>query len=145
MREMRRAISEYASAIMLAIIVLASGAAIYIYAMSVVNSSYQRIQNELMQAEQSMRQDIVISAAFISGSTLVAFLVAGDFPTKILGVYINETPATCTLYIGNSAYSLPATIPPYTLAVLKCPVSGTFAKLRVVYGGGEVVKYVKGI
>ncbi len=142
---MRRAVSEYVSAIMLAIIVLASGAAIYIYAMNVLDRNYQRIENELIRAEHEMRQSLSIVASYFVNSNATIIVVSGDYPVKILDIYINNTVATpsCELIIGANKSTLPYTLRPYTSAVILCswstaPSSGTSVPIKIVYEGGEV-------
>ncbi len=135
-----RGLSPYVSALLLALIVLVAGSMVLIYAISAIDVEYQRISRELIETELVMKQALAVAASYIDAGNGVVrvFAATGEYPVELLGVYVNDTLVECTVYVDGAWNSLPTRIPPYTIAVVECPVgSASSATVRLVYEGGE--------
>ena len=147
-----RGISEYVSAIILAIIVMIGGAMVLIYAMSTLEQGYQRIEEELLRAEHTARQSLTIIASYVVNTELRTVVVTADYPVKILDIYVNNSLVTpsCKLVIEDSSFSIPYILEPYTAAMILCTLStapepGSYIEVRIAYEGGVVASLAQSL
>jgi len=142
-----RGVSEYTATLIVAIITLAAGAAIFIYSYAIVDSYYSALLRASEEVEQGSSAAILASYIALPG-TLVVIGSTGSSPATPRAVYINESLATaCSLYFNNTSVSLPQSsatptpIPPYTAFVIKCPVGSAteHAFVKLVFDGGEAI------
>ena len=147
-----KGVSEYVSAIILALIVLISGAMVLIYAISTLDQGYQRIEEELLEVEHTARQSLTIVASYVVNTELRTIVVTADYPVKILDIYVNSSLITpsCRLVIGSSSFSIPFTLRPYTAATILCTLStapepGSYIEVRIAYEGGVVASLAQSL
>ncbi len=150
-----RGVSPLVSAVIMTLIVLGVGAYVVAYAITNFHSIAQRISYSSQRALLEMSQDIAVLAAYINSSLsptkLYVLLATGGSPAKILAIYVNDEPynSLCLFSVDGST---PTTIsssgiyvPPRSFVSIECPAPGTYAKVTIVYEGGEVTVYAKAI
>jgi len=140
-----RGVSEYVATLIITLVTLAAGAAIFIYSYNVVDSYY----NALIRTSEEVYggSSAAILASYITSSRdLVIIASTGSKPVTVMAVYINESLATaCTLFYNKTSASLSSssavTVPYYTAFVIRCGVSPSarYAYVKLVFEGGEVV------
>ncbi|MET1101607.1 MAG: hypothetical protein ABWW69_03920 [Pyrodictiaceae archaeon] len=141
-----RGLSPYVSAILLTLIVLVVGGMIVANTISIAGQRYQDIERRVLEIEHTSRQDLGLLASYIdSQNNLRIYLATGDYPVKILAVYVDGVLYTskCSFYTGNTTSivecSPPCLAPAYTMVIIKCSgVAKDIVSYRVVYEGGAV-------
>jgi hypothetical protein len=143
-----RGVSEYTATLIVAIITLAAGAAIFIYSYRLVDTYYSALATATQEAEQST--SIAILATYINSSKLVVIGSTGSRPATLYAVYINESlAARCNVTLttrDTGAGQLPQqlyTVPSYRAFVIVCSLSSqpSSAKVKLVFNGGEAVAW----
>ncbi len=146
-----RGVSPYVSTIILTLIVLGVGSYLLVSALSRFQAETQNLRREAQRLEYEARQALSVVASFINGTELAIYVATGDWPTKILGIYVNDTlfmdRCSCTI-VGSDEVSW--SVPPYALAYISCDLSTissspTFVDVKIVYEGGEVVTHASRI
>jgi len=143
MHRIHRGISEYVSAVILAMIVLSAGALLFIYASSSYDRYYRDLEREILRSERELAQSIAVSFSYIDSSGYVVIAMTSSFfPVKILSIYIDNGLASCSITIGSNTYTLPGdqlVIPPRSIAIARCgPIAKDRASVKIVFEGGII-------
>lgn len=141
-----KGVSEYVSALLLMLIVLGGGVIIYLTFTSSLTSERQGLERSFIETRIAVSQNLVVSAAYINYTgDLVVIIVSDHFPVRLWNVYVNDTlyTSSCTISVESSSSSVYRyVLPPYSIGVLKCPVSGSGSVyFRITYDGGVVEGY----
>ncbi len=148
-RSVERGISPIFSAILLTLIVLSVGAYVVIYAISHLNYLKQQMSSSEERLIFRFSQSIALLSTYINNGVLYVLMSTGDTYAVLKDIYVNDT-----LYTSNCLVSIDGSAPtpfrsgiyvaPHTFVAISCSIgTATFAKVTVVYGGGEVVAYAK--
>jgi hypothetical protein len=137
-----KGVSEYVSVFIVTIITLAAGLGIFIYAYAVIDGYYSSLSQRIEQAIAEYRQNLDIMASYIRGDEVIVIAVSSDSSVDINAIYINNSLYTCKAYIDNKIYIVDGInivrAPSLSIAVIKCPIEGALAYIKIVYRGGEV-------
>jgi len=137
-----KGVSEYVSVFIVTIITLAAGLGIFIYAYAVIDGYYSSLSQRIEQAIAEYRQNLDIMASYIRGDEVIVIAVSSDSSVDINAIYINNSLYTCIAYIDNKTYIVDGMnmirVPSLSITVIKCPIEGALAHIKIVYRGGEV-------
>ena len=136
-----RGVSEMVSASLLALIVLVVGGVVVASILGRLEAERQRAVETVVEKLEETRQALAPVMAYQSGGTVYVVVASGDYPVRILSVYVDNQPGSCRLVYSNgtSVAVEGALVPPYASATLECSVATTGAHLvKIVYEGGSV-------
>lgn len=144
-----RGVSPLFSSLLLAMIVLSVGAYVVIYVLSHLNYLEQQMESSQERLLYRFSQSIALLSTYINDGMLYILMSTGDTYAVIRGVYVNNT-----LYTSNCLISIDGSTPssisggvyvaPHSFVSINCSVGpASFAKVVVVYDGGEVVAYAR--
>ncbi len=140
-----KGVSEYIAVFITAIVTLAAGLGIFIYAYTVIDSYSFAFSQSIEYTKTGYRESLDVMASYIGGVDVIVIVVTGEFSTEVAAIYINNTLSTCKLYTGDDIYIVNgvdvARIPSNSIAIIKCPVQGALAYIKIVYRGGEIVSW----
>ncbi len=137
-----RGISEITSAALLTLIVLIVGSFVIARILGALEHGLSEAQGKIVRIEQEMGSTLVVMAAYKPTDTSVkVVLVSGEYPVKLLAVYVNDELWTANCLVDGSPVN-GYMVAPDTLAVLECSgvPSGTVS-VKIVYEGGEVAAF----
>lgn len=137
-----KGVSEYIATLIVAIITLAAGLGVFIYAYSVIDSYYTSLSQGIEYAKAGYRESLDVMASYIRGGEAIVIIVTSSFSVDINAVYINDSLSLCRAYTDDGVYTVDgmgsARVPSLSIAVIRCPVQGSLAYIKVVYRGGEI-------
>lgn len=141
-RLIAKGVSEYIATFIVSIVTLAAGLGVFIYAYTVIDSHQLAISRSIEYARAEYKEDLDIMAGYIKGGEAVIIIVTGGSSVDIDAVYVNNTMIVCRIYVNDAMHIIDgegaARVPSNSVAVIKCPVEGAVAYVKIVYRGGEV-------
>ncbi|OYT50862.1 MAG: hypothetical protein B6U76_11995 [Desulfurococcales archaeon ex4484_217_2] len=133
----RKAISEIVASMLLLLIIVSIGTALYLYLYYRTTFHRQRTEQQILEEEIKAKEQVAILLAVGSSKTnrVKVVLAIGPNPVRIYAVYVNDTLAV--------NYSPPQNHKPLEIVELEIssPITlqpNSIVLVRVVYGGGYV-------
>ena len=133
----RKAISEIVASMLLLLIIVSIGTALYLYLYYRTTFHQQRTEQQILEEEIKAKEQVAILLAVGSSKTdrVKVVLAIGPNPARIYAVYVNNTLAV--------NYNPPQNYKPLEVVELEVPSPITLQPnsiilVRVVYGGGYV-------
>jgi len=129
-------VSEIVAAMMLLLITVAIGTALYLYLYSRAIAYQQSLSQELVAEEVRLKQQLTI--LLVKGDskskTITVYLATSDAPVELNGIYVNNTLVknyNPPIHLNASTISkITITSPPIPLA------SGNIVYVKIIYAGG---------
>ncbi|RLG72333.1 MAG: hypothetical protein DRO23_10620 [Thermoprotei archaeon] len=131
--KVKLSISEVVASMLLLLIVVSIGTALYLYLYYKSTFYQQRISQELLAEEIRLKQQLAILLVHGYSSTRsISIVVAtGSFPVEVNAIYVNDTLAyETTLNLDKYAVEEISITSPITLN------SGDIVYVKIVYAGG---------
>ena len=138
MYRMSNGISEVVSAMIMLLIVVIFGVALYLNLTYTTALNQQIIERQLLEEEIRTREVIsVLLVLGYSNETVNIVVAVGSYPTSILSIYVNGT-------LAQLPEDMPETLEPFRVyeirgIIVDIPMEANDTiYVRVVYGGGYV-------
>ena len=128
-------VSEIVAAMMLLLITVAIGTALYLYLYSRAIAYQQSVSQELVAEELRSKQQLIVLLAYGNSTTntVTLYLATGNAPVEVNGIYVNNTLAqeyNPPIHLNASAISKITINSPIPLA------SGNIIYIKIIYAGG---------
>ncbi len=126
-------VSEIVAAMMLLLITVAIGTALYLYLYSRAIAYQQSVTQELIAEEVRSEQQLTILLVYGNSTTntIVLYLATGNMPVELDGIYVNNTLAyNSPTNLSASSISKVTVNSPIPLA------PGEIVYVKIVYAGG---------
>ena len=137
--KVRYGVSEIVASMLLLLIIVSIGTALYLYLYYRTTFHQQRTEQQILEEEIKSKEQVTIllTVGYSDTGKVKVILAIGPNPTKIYAVYINSTLA--------KNYNPPRNCKPLEIVELEVPVPSpvtlqpnSIILVRVVYGGGYV-------
>jgi len=132
---MRKAVSEIVASMLLLLIIVSIGTALYLYLYYRTTFHQQRTEQQILEEEIKAKEQVAILLAvgYSETNTVKVILAIGPNPTRIYAVYVNNTLAV--------NYNPPQNYKPLEIVELEVqsPITlqpNSVILVRIVYGGG---------
>ncbi|RLG70656.1 MAG: hypothetical protein DRO23_13040 [Thermoprotei archaeon] len=133
--KMRKAVSEIVASMLLLLIIVSIGTALYLYLYYRTTFHQQRTEQQILEEEIKAKEQVAILLAvgYSETNTVKVILAIGPNPTRIYAVYVNNTLAV--------NYNPPQNYKPLEIVELEVqsPITlqpNSVILVRIVYGGG---------
>jgi archaellum component FlaG (FlaF/FlaG flagellin family) len=136
--------AEQVSALLMLLIVISASLIIYGYAVSVIHSRTQELNNIIIDTQYEQSQTLSVVFSYINNTHLIIAIASGQAPVEIYRVYINNTlQSSCKIKYDGVIKTITTqghvTLPAYTSAVITCPTTAQHVVFKITYGGGMLV------
>jgi len=137
MTGLKKAVSEIVASMLLLLIIVSIGTALYLYLYYRTTFHQQRTEQQILEEEIKAKEQVAILlvVGYSETNTVKVILAIGPNPTGIRAIYVNNTLAV--------NYNPPQNYKPLEIVELEIssPITlqpNSIVLVRVVYGGGYV-------
>ena len=137
MTGLKKAVSEIVASMLLLLIIVSIGTALYLYLYYRTTFHQQRTEQQILEEEIKAKEQVAILlvVGYSEAKTVKVILAIGPNPTGIRAIYVNNTLAV--------NYNPPQNYKPLEIVELEIssPITlqpNSIVLVRVVYGGGYV-------